>query len=973
MAGKLEQVGNFVARGAGKVDPRLVDILQRAAEATGLQVEAYSGFRPGDPRQHGKGHATDIRIIGPDGKPLPNYQTPETFGSYEALAQAARAIQMQDYPDLEKQFRWGGYFSGKKGSYGAGDLMHFDLGGSDKLGMAGGSWDNGLNARQAAIWGLKPGLQNGDASALAFAPSQASTPAADAVDALAAGTLKANPVQSVQFVPPPNSDRSANFLPLFSADQQQIQPAQMQTQPVTTPVEPTAPQAAAADDADAILQGFLPPDADVSTEPQTQQHAGSDDDLLNSFLPKEAPAAAIKTSQEAAPAPKDTAIGLNDAVRSVATGVPVVGGLLNKLNAGTNALIAPLVNPMLSEENQLKGDTYSERYANSLAEQEGMDKRYAAEHPIANTVGNVVGGVAGTAPLIAAAPGLMGASATAGLRTNMLLGGATGATMGATDSAIRSGGDIDETLKGGGLGLAFGGLAPAAGKVVGAGANKLLSTVSRMTPKGAAASSLNEALAASGKTVDDVALEMAQNPRLNAMDVDSSLQHMGMNLAARPGQARAVLNDAVNARVAGAKGTVTNAYDTAVGNVPDVKVYLDTLKQTTATNAEKAFGDALTGAKPVDITPVLDTIDNAISPGVNGVVTKASEIPQGPVEQALARVRAKLANGNEMLTDADRLHTIQSSLRTEADTLAKSASGQDKLVASALRKVRSKLVDQIDDATGGKFKPAQQQFADDNAIQDAFDKGLEVFRGGTGKGSLENRPEYWVDWVKNATPAEVEAAKVGTRVAVDQAIGGVRNAAAKGEAIADVDFNVARLEALLGKKETQKLVQVLKDEQRIARTNAKLFAGSDTAPRQAVNKLTEVTEVAPGISLTTPIAIGGGYSVGGLPGAAAGAALSVGRMGVQAAQRARDIARNRLIAEAIVGDATKLREAASVGANIPQIARSAQFGTNRLLTLSSPTVVNQLTDYRPPNVPINVPVVPRRPLEITVTPNRLAR
>lgn len=989
MAGKLEQVGNFVARGADKVDPRLVDILNRAAEATGMEVQAYSGFRPGDKRQHGKGHATDVRIIGPDGKELPNYQTPESFSAYETLAQAARAIQQKDYPDLDKAFRWGGYFSGDKGKYGAMDLMHFDLGGSDGLGMAGGSWDKGLTKEQASIWGLNPGIQGAGSSALAFAPAAKGNAASDALNSMADGTLKANPVRTVDYVPPPGSGASPQFTPLIAIPSLQLRDSNEHQDSAPAP-SVAQPDAAAAPSDDLMRAWGISNESDTGTSDAPVEQASPEDALIKAWGLDQndaAPAAGLTGApQGQAPAKGDTAEepqakgvaditlgdigeGANNVVRSLGTGVPVIGGLLNKMNAGTNALVAPIINPMLSEENQLKGDTIGERYANSLAQQEGMDSRYATEHPIANTVGNVVGGVAGMVPAIAAAPAALGASGTASLGTNMLLGGVSGAGIGAADAGIRSGGDIAETGKGAGLGLLFGGLSPAAGKVIGAGANKLMSMASRMTPSGAAGNSLREALAQSGRTIDDVAMEQARNPRLAPADIDPNLQIMAMDLASKPGAPRSVLKGAADARSATAKGAVTDAYDTAAGSVPDVKAYLDNLKATTQQNASKAFGDALNGAKPVDVTPVLKAIDDVVAPGINGVVGKASDIPQGPVEQALSRVRAKLANGNEMLTDADRLHTIQSQLRTEADTLAKSASGQDKLVANALRDVRQNIITQIDDATGGKFRPAQQQYADDNAIQDAFDKGLEVFKGGTGRNSIENRPEYWDAWVKQATPAELEAAKVGTRVAVDQAISGVRNAAAKGEAIADVDFNVARLESLLGKSETQKLVQTLKDERRIAQTNANLFAGSNTAPRQAVNKLTQVPEITPGISLSTPMAIGGGYTVGGLPGAAAGAALSVGRMGAQAAQRAAAMARNRLIAEAIVGDATKFRDAASVGASIPQMARAAQMGTNRLLTAVGPSAANQLTDYIAPRVPVNVPQVAKRPLEITVRPN----
>lgn len=148
----FEPTGNFVARGADRVDAQLVEILKAAADAAGMNVQAYSGYRPGDKRAHGRGIATDIRIIGPDGKALANYQDPTTFSQYEKLAQQARKIQMEKYPDLKDRFRWGGYFGGPKGKYGAMDSMHFDLAGGNGLGMAGGSWEKGLTEQQASMF-----------------------------------------------------------------------------------------------------------------------------------------------------------------------------------------------------------------------------------------------------------------------------------------------------------------------------------------------------------------------------------------------------------------------------------------------------------------------------------------------------------------------------------------------------------------------------------------------------------------------------------------------------------------------------------------------------------------------------------------------------------------------------------------------------------------------------------------------------
>jgi hypothetical protein len=944
MAGEFNAVGNFVARGGDKVDPVLVDILQKAADATGLKVEAFSGFRPGDKRLHGKGAATDVRILDENGKPLANYQDTAAFPIYQRFAHAAREIQQQEYPELGNAFRWGGYFSGSKGKYGAMDLMHFDVGGSDKLGMGGGSWDKGLSKEQAALWKTSPGLQFDQNTALAYNSSPSKGGAVDALNALANGAPGSTATaQTVGFVPPPGSTQQPSFTPLVTPPALRRQSEEQQQTPQPYEMKPIAPQV---DNSAEMLKAWgldagSPSNAPTTSTQPTETPAGATDDLMKVWgldapqtAPQVRPAGSGHVSFEegqrliAEEEQKKRLEGAQGAVGAgmvgALEGVPVAGPALRGA-AERGAAIASTV---------MNGGTYDE----NLKQAQGITQQAQNAHPIASMAGNIVGGVGSMAPVIAAAPALMGASGTASLGQNMLLGGMSGAAIGGADSAVRSGGDLEAAKNGALISGGFGVAGPVVAKGIGLLGNKLIGTVKNLSPSGAASNNLQEAIAASGGSVDDIARDIARNPRLSPMDVDPNLQQMAMNLANQGGKSRSVMNSAVENRLSGAKGAVQDAFDTAITQTPDVKLYLDNLKATTQANARKAFGDALTGAKPVDVTPVLESIDNAISPGVNGVVSKTSDIPQGPVEQALARVRAKLANGNEVLTDAERLHQIQSGLRTEADTLAKSASGQDKLVANALRDVRQKLITQIDDATGGKFRPAQKQFADDNAIQDAFDKGLEVFKGGTGKNSLENRPEYWVDWVKNATPSELEAAKTGVRVAVDQAVSSVRNAAAKGQAIGDVDFNVARLESLLGKKETAALVQALKDEQRIAQTNAKLFAGSQTAPRQAVNKLTEVTQVQPGISITTPLAGLTGFQVGGLPGAAAGVGLSLGRKAVQAGQQARDIARNRLMAEAISGGPAQLRNAVTPNSLLDRAGAALEPASNRLLATGRPAL-----------------------------------
>jgi hypothetical protein len=641
-AGSFEETGNFVAQGANHVDPQLLDILQTAAQMTGMQVQATSGYRPGDARFHGKGLATDVRIIGPDGQPLPNYQTPQTFSAYETLAQAARQVQQQKYPDLDKQFRWGGYFSGDKGKYGAMDLMHFDLGGSDKLGMAGGSWDKGLTSEQASYF---PGVKS--QGALAFAPQNPVSDSAGAVDAMATGGLKPTLVHTTN-VPPPFSGQQSDFAPLIPEQSAQTQAAPQQ--PVNAPQAPlqgepgpvqAAPISAPQQNTDDILKSFLPAGADTSPDATAARPQETPDDILNSFLPKEG------DKQEPAPKPavaSSPAIGLNDAVRSVATGVPIIGGLLNKADAATNALIAPLVNPMLSDENKLAGASFGDRYNNSLNQLNGMDTDYAKQHPIANTVGNVVGGVAGTLPLIAAAPAAMGAG-SGSLAGNMLAGAASGAAIGGTDSAIRSGGDLEATKQGAEFGGAFGAAGPVIGKAIGWTGNKLLNVLSGTSPE---ARNIANVLAEIGMTPQDAKAALAKmGPNATLADIDPALTAEAGGLAAQGGAPTSILKTAMAQRAAGADDRVAQAVETTLGARPDITATADAIKAQASADAGPHYQTAPTDA--LDPAPVLAAINKKLETA-NGseknILTKFKSYLSDPTTSDIGAQTQKVAGDN---------------------------------------------------------------------------------------------------------------------------------------------------------------------------------------------------------------------------------------------------------------------------------------------------------------------------------------
>ena len=99
-------------------------------------------------------------------------------------------------------------------------------------------------------------------------------------------------------------------------------------------------------------------------------------------------------------------------------------------NAATNAMLAPVLNPFFDEKDRLKGEGFGDRYSESLAQQEAMDKAAAENHPVKNTALNIAGGVAGMIPAVMAAPKVFGA--TGSLPQMVKAGAGSGAAAGAS-------------------------------------------------------------------------------------------------------------------------------------------------------------------------------------------------------------------------------------------------------------------------------------------------------------------------------------------------------------------------------------------------------------------------------------------------------------------------------------------------------------------------------------------------------------
>lgn len=152
--------------------------------------------------------------------------------------------------------------------------------------------------------------------------------------------------------------------------------------------------------------------------------------------------------------------------RAAARGVPILGGALNKLEAATNAALAPAIDPMLPESfEKLPEKTFGERYQHALNIQEGKDKAFTEEHPLASAAAEIGGGLAATggAAMTNLGRQALGLTGTT-LPQMMMRGAASGAAIDAADAAVRG----ENPLSAGGIGGAVGAVSPAVGRVANA-------------------------------------------------------------------------------------------------------------------------------------------------------------------------------------------------------------------------------------------------------------------------------------------------------------------------------------------------------------------------------------------------------------------------------------------------------------------------------------------------------------------------
>lgn len=533
------------------------------------------------------------------------------------------------------------------------------------------------------------------------------------------------------------------------------------------------------------------------------------------------------TRMRAMPAPDSGSgnLSVNNVVRSTATGVPIIGGALNQMNAATNAALAPVLNPLFAEKDQLKGATFAERRAESLRQQQGMDRDFAEQHPVIDTATQIAGGVAGTLPAVLAAPAAFGAG-TASLGARSIASMTSSGLIGGADAAVRSGGDLNSSTLGGLIGGATGIVAPGVAAGAGKGASYLADKIMGASkPTGAISGLPKPAVKYALDAIDGApAMQSDLNklgPLATLADVSPEWMGVARGAASRPGMRDGIVNKLLD-RDEGKNFRLRDDLNSSLGPAP-VPSRISASIEAGQGDLSPQYQEVFRGARvrAVDTTPIAERLE---ADAIN---------LRGPAQRAAQQVRNMLNVAGEDVLDTSPYTLFQT--RQAIDGLLKEEANTT--VVRVLNNARRQVDDTLAAAVPG-VKDVDAQFAELARQNTAVGRGQQVLESGrTAPRPSELAEEVATGGLPQGTQIGPSAVpfrlRQGARAEIDRVVGTNANDPAAMQKLvkSEGDWNRDRLRTLFGPRADDALNAIDRETQ-FYRTSNRVTSGSDTAMGQ---------------------------------------------------------------------------------------------------------------------------------------------
>jgi hypothetical protein len=520
------------------------------------------------------------------------------------------------------------------------------------------------------------------------------------------------------------------------------------------------------------------------------------------------------------------------ALTGVLDGVPIAGpamlGGTQRAAAGLSSLI--------------NGGSYDE----NLNRAREITATAQEEHPYVTTGANIVGGVAGTIPMVAAAPGAFGVG-TGGLLARTAASGLSGSVIGGADSAVRSGGDPLESLKGGVIGLGAGLAGPAIGKGIGAGIRYA---------RGATSDALSGISKPAQRFLEgqfsDPARVASQQQALsrlgpNAVLADVSPEWLGVarGAASRPGTRDAIV-EALDARSSAANARLRMDMNANLGQ-PIIPSQVERAIGASQDAVAEGYGPVMANARAVNTQPIADRLD-AITTNL-----------RGPAQRAVREIRGYLDIPGTNVLDPNPQALMAS--RQAIDGLMGTETNDQ--VVRQLTIARQEIDGLLAQAAPG-VKEVDAQFAELARQRTALQQGRPILSNEASAIRPEELNEILAEGVQpqglqvgpSAVPTRMRQA---VRAEIDRAVGTKANdtTALRQIVRGEGDWNREKLGTLFGQENADRALAAIDRETVFGDTANRVTRGSDTAMGSGFGKFLDETSKAADIpSDSTLIGLG---------------------------------------------------------------------------------------------------------------------
>ena len=404
----------------------------------------------------------------------------------------------------------------------------------------------------------------------------------------------------------------------------------------------------------------------------------------------------------------------------------IYAGSYNPLGMFARAINAPFAS-----------ETKTADYEKALEEERAIDDSDSKNRFAQRLTGQILGGVAGGAAMAKAglSPTAKAISSGKGLGAVTKASAIEGAVMGGAQG-FGSGEGLEDRLYNAGLGTALGfgaGAAlPAVTTAIGGAVKGVAAPfIAPFKPEGYSEKALAAYMRRSGKTPEQIAdiMRGAADDGQGMYTIADAMGNAGQRalvpVTRTPNDARQEVKDFLIRRQLGQPQRLAGALAEGFDAPQTSDQFARALTSARDLEADALYGAARREAGAVNVTPVLEQIDQTLSPGVNRIVSPRDNIGNDTIEGALARFRRMISDGDSQVTDFNTLFRA----KLDLDDMIARAEGQGAGNRAHYLGQVKREVDRALERASSIYRTANDRFAQQSRVLDTVAEGSAARSG----------------------------------------------------------------------------------------------------------------------------------------------------------------------------------------------------------------------------------------------------